>query len=86
MSEPFYDREAGMWRHDAPARPKSDAQLQACNFCLAQAAEARAAQASMQHDIQAIITKFQAGHASYIGFVEAVQDLPYFKKDQACQP
>jgi hypothetical protein len=62
---------------------KSDAQLEACNFCLAQAAEARAAQASMQHDIQAIITKFQAGHLGYIGFVEAIAALPYFKKDQA---
>lgn len=61
---------------------KVDAQLEACNFCLAQATEARADMARMQHDIQAIITKFQAGHLGYIGFVEAVAALPYFKKDK----
>lgn len=61
--------------------PKSDAQLEACNFCLAQASEARAELDRMRHDIKAIITKFQAGHLGYIGFVEAVAALPYFKKD-----
>lgn len=63
--------------------PEPDARLEACNFCLAQATEARAETARIRHDIQSIITKFQAGHLGYIGFVEAIASLPYFKKDQA---